>query len=202
MRSSATRSAMPTATYRSTSATRPPSCPNRRSSTPPSPGATTAVRTFPGSGRSSTRPTSRVSRSATRACRTATAASSPASRTMTSCSTSRAWRHLRRAPADPRLRGRQLPRREGPAELLGLQHAGLLRARPALHGDALRQRVQGTRLDLPPQRPRGHPRRGLQPHGGRQRERSDALLQGHRQRDLLSAPAGQQALLHQRHRHG
>jgi glycogen operon protein len=49
--------------------------------------------------------------------------------------------------------------------------------------------------------PRDHHRRGLQPHRGRQRARADALLQGHRQQLVLPADAGQEALLHQRHRH-
>ncbi len=47
---------------------------------------------------------------------------------------------------------------------------------------------------------RGHPRRGLQPHRRGQSVGTDPLLQGHRQRLLLSAGA-RTALLHQRHRH-
>ena len=49
-------------------------------------------------------------------------------------------------------------------------------------------------------RARGDPRRGLQPHSRGQRARSDAVLQGHRQRLLLQAGT-QPAALHQRHRH-
>ena len=61
--------------------------------------------------------------------------------------------------------------------------------------------IQGDGGALPRRRARGHHRRGLQPYRRRQRARADAVLQGHRQRLLLPPDAGQEALLHQRHRH-
>ena len=77
--------------------------------------------------------------------------------------------------------------RQGPAQLLGLQHARLLRAGAALPRHAVRQRVQGDGRALPRGRHRGDPRRGLQPHRRRQRARADAVVQGDRQRLLLPA---------------
>ena len=62
-------------------------------------------------------------------------------------------------------------------------------------------RIQGDGRAPARRRPRGDPRRRLQPHRRRQRARPDAVVQGHRQRLLLPADAGQAALLHQRHRH-
>ena len=62
-------------------------------------------------------------------------------------------------------------------------------------------RVQGDGGAPARRRPRGDPRRGLQPHRRRQRARADAVVQGHRQRVVLPAAAGPAALLHQRHRH-
>ena len=62
-------------------------------------------------------------------------------------------------------------------------------------------RVQGDGGALPRCRARSDSGRGLQPHRRRQRARSDAVVQGHRQRLLLPAAAGPEALLHQRHRH-
>ena len=50
-------------------------------------------------------------------------------------------------------------------------------------------------------RHRGHPRRGLQPHRGGQPPRPDAVLPRHRQRRLLPAGRGRQAVLHGLHRH-
>ena len=83
----------------------------------------------------------------------------------------------------------------GPDQLLGLQHHRLLRRRSALlrQPDEWRARVQGDGGALPRRGPRGHPRRGLQPHRRGQRARSDAVVQGHRQRVLLPARARQSA---------
>ena len=83
--------------------------------------------------------------------------------------------------------------REEAHQLLGLQHDRLLRARSALRLRRAQQpaRVQGDGGALPRRRPRGHPRRRLQPHRRRQRARADAVVQGHRQRQLLPAAAGQ-----------
>ena len=112
-----------------------------------------------------------------------------------------ARRHQRRTAADPCLCRRQLSGREGIAELLGLQFDRLLRARAALSAVAVRERIQGD--GEPVSRPwhRDHPRRRLQPYRRGQRTRTDALVQGHRQRQLLPAAAEPEALLHQRHRH-
>ena len=48
-------------------------------------------------------------------------------------------RHQRRIAADPRLRRRQLSGREGTAQLLGIQFAGLLRAGAAISADRSRR---------------------------------------------------------------
>ena len=68
----------------------------------------------------------------------------------------------------------------GELELLGLQQHRLLRARSALRVRPRQQpaRVQGDGRAVPRRRPRGDSRRGLQPHRGRQRARSDAVVQG------------------------
>ena len=110
--------------------------------------------------------------------------------------------HRRRAAAGPHLRRRQPSARQGPEELLGLQHDRLLRAGPALRGQRrLRlRRVQGDGGPSARCRARADPRRGLQPHRRGQRARSYPVLQGHRQRLLLQAGA-RPAALHQRHRH-
>ena len=91
---------------------------------------------------------------------------------------------------------------KGLQELLGLQHHRLLRPGAALRRQRRfrLRRVQGDGGAPPRGRPRGDPRRRLQPHGRRQRARADALLQGHRQCLVLS-PGARAALLHQRHRH-
>ena len=91
------------------------------------------------------------------------------------------------ADAGARVRRRPPPRRARPRQLLGLQHDRLLRA-----GHALRRLAQGVGVqddgeDAALGRHRGDPRRRLQPHRGRQRARTDALVPRHRQRVLLPA---------------
>ena len=54
----------------------------------------------------------------------------------------------------------------------------------------LAARIQGDDRAVPRRRPRGDSGRRLQPHGRRQRARAHLILQGHRQRLLLSAEAG------------
>ena len=102
-----------------------------------------------------------------------------------------ARRHLGRAAADPRLRQRPPSAGQGPDQLLGLQHDRLLRARPALfRRPRLRvRRVQGDGGAPARRRPRGDPRRRLQPHRRRQRARADAVVPRHRQCVLLPAAA-------------
>ena len=96
----------------------------------------------------------------------------------------------RAAPRPPHLR-RVVPGRAGPAQLLGLQHDRLLRAalrvrrhRPPRRAGA---RVQGHGQGAAPGRDRGDPRRRLQPHRRGQPPRTDAVVQGRRQRLLLPA---------------
>ena len=90
-------------------------------------------------------------------------------------------------------------------ELLGLQHARLLRARRALRLVVVtarrRARVQDDGARAARGRPRGDPRRRLQPHRRRQSPRSDAVAARHRQHHLLPARARQLALLPGLHRH-
>ena len=79
-----------------------------------------------------------------------------------------AGRHGGRAAAGPPACRRSLPGRARAAQLLGLQHAGLLRARRALQQRRLARRagarVQGHGQDAARRRDRSDPRRGLQPH--------------------------------------
>ena len=112
-----------------------------------------------------------------------------------------ARRHRHRAPAGPCLRRRPVPRRTGPAQLLGLPDDRLLRARTALSRPGRHPRIQGDGARAAQGRDRGDPRRGLQPHrrGRRLRARRCQLPRA-RQRLLLPAGAGQ-AALHQRYRH-
>ena len=76
-------------------------------------------------------------------------------------------------------------------ELLGLQHALVLRARHPLRRQPgarrVRARVQAHGEGAAQRRPRGHSRRRLQPHGRGQPPRPDAVAARHRQRDLLPA---------------
>ncbi len=85
----------------------------------------------------------------------------------------------------------------------GYSTLAVLRPQPPLRQRAgLRVlRVQGDGQPTAPGRARGDPGRGLQPHLRGQRERADAVVQGHRQRQLLPAAARPEAVLHQRHRH-
>ena len=114
-----------------------------------------------------------------------------------------ARRDRRRAAAGPHLRRRQPSARQGPEELLGLQHHRLLRAGAALRRRRrLRlRRIQGDGGAPPRRRARGDPRRRLQPYRRGQRARADAFLQGHRQRLATIGWRPTRALLHQRHRH-
>ncbi len=110
-------------------------------------------------------------------------------------------RHRGGTDAGPCLRRRPLPGAAGAAQLLGLQHAQLLRARAAL---PLAARPGGGAHRHPPparRRHRGDARRRLQPHLRGQRTRPDAVLPGHRQRILLPAAARRPPAAHQRHRH-
>ncbi len=115
----------------------------------------------------------------------------------------RARRDDGRTAAGAYLRQRQLPARQGPDELLGLQHDRLLCRRSALFRgqEGVLGRIQGDGGPLPPGRARSDPRRRVQPHGRRQRARPHAVVQGYRQRLLLPADARPASLLHQRHRH-
>ena len=116
-----------------------------------------------------------------------------------------AARHLRsahdrggaRAPAAPRRHGgradagassrlRPASGRARSVELLGLQHAVVLRARHPLFAVERRRRI-GARVQADGEgaaqrRPRGHPRRRLQPHRRGQSPRPDAVAARHRQR--------------------
>ena len=127
--------------------------------------------------------------------RGASAARTPASPTRRSSSTSptlgvTADRAACRSTSSSRTR---TLRRQGPAQLLGLQHHRLLRpARrrtppPATRGQQVAG-VQGDGQGAARGRHRGHPRRRLQPHRRGQPPGPDAVLPGHRQRRLL--PAG------------
>ena len=81
-----------------------------------------------------------------------------------------------RTAAGPRFHAGPLPDRARPAQLLGLQHAGVLRARAALSGRAVgsnEMRVAGAPAARG--RHRGDSRRGLQPHLRRQRTGADAV---------------------------
>ncbi len=74
----------------------------------------------------------------------------------------------------------------GLTQLLGLQHAVVLRARRALRGVCVaareRPRVQDDGPRAARRRPRSDPRRRLQPHRGRQSSRTDAVAARDRQR--------------------
>ena len=109
--------------------------------------------------------------------------------------------HRDRAPAGARLRRRPAPGRAGPAQLLGLQHARLLRPGAALRGRRQRQhRIQDHGQAPAPGRHRGDPGCGLQPHRRRRPDGPDAELPGHRQRQLLPPDPGRRALPHRRDR--
>ncbi|MDF2848163.1 MAG: hypothetical protein K0R97_2145, partial [Oerskovia sp.] len=114
--------------------------------------------------------------------------------------------HGGRAHARPPVRQRPRARRQGPVELLGLQHHRLLRApqrlhrvrhaRPAGHG------VQGHGQGAARGRHRGHPRRRLQPHGRGQPPGAHAVVPRDRQRGLLPAGRRRRGPLLRHDRHG
>ena len=83
----------------------------------------------------------------------------------------------------------RLPVRPAGRELLGLHAAELFRPPPRLRQPTGRvrpaQRVPRHGQGAPRRGHRGHPRRGLQPHGGRRPERAGLQLQGNRQQHLL-----------------
>ena len=106
--------------------------------------------------------------------------------------------HRRRIPAGPRVPQRPLPRREGPAQLLGLQHRGVLRAGAVVSVDASPQRNAHRRAATACGRHRSDSRRGLQPHLRRQRARPDRLVARARQRELLPPDSRRRTPLHQR----
>ena len=103
-----------------------------------------------------------------------------------------ARRHRRRAAAGASPRRRPAPGRAGPEQLLGLQHArrtsrptcAIARRAAAARGGA---RVQDDGARAARRRPRGDPRRRLQPHRRGQSARADAVAARHRQRVLLPA---------------
>ena len=94
-------------------------------------------------------------------------------------------RHHRRAAAGARLHRRPAPVRDGAAQLLGLQHARLLRPRDPLLGLGQGEGVQDHGEDAALGGHRGHHGRGLQPQLRRQPAGADAQLARHRQRRLL-----------------
>ena len=111
----------------------------------------------------------------------------------------------RAAARAPHLR-RGLPVRARAAQLLGLQHDRLLRARtpstrrPAAAASRCSE-FKGMVKALHRAGHRGDPRRRLQPHRRGQPPRADAVVQGRRQPVLLPADARRPAPLHGLHRH-
>ena len=102
-------------------------------------------------------------------------------------------RQRRRAAAGVRLR--RAGCRARAEQLLGLLPAVVLRAASGLQLPARRARGPGRvprhGQGAAPRRHRGHPRRGLQPHGRGRSHRSDAVLPRTGERDLLPARRGQ-----------
>ncbi len=100
-----------------------------------------------------------------------------------------ARRHRHRADAGAPVHPGQHAARQGAAQLLGLQHPGVLRSAGVVRRDgAARPAGAGVQVDGQGdarRRHRGHPRRGLQPHRRGQPPRADAELQGHRQPGVL-----------------
>ena len=172
---------------RSTSATAPPACPRASSSTTRSTGATIARPARPGGTPSSTKLHVRgftmrhpevpeELRGTLRGPRPPGGDRAP----------EEPRRHRGRAPAGARVRRRRLPRGQVAAQLLGLQHPRLLRARAALreqpHAGGAGRRVQGDGQGAARRGPRGDPRRRLQPHLRGEPPRPDAEPARHRQR--------------------
>ena len=75
-----------------------------------------------------------------------------------------AGRDRGRAHAGARVHQRGLPARTRPHQLLGLQHAGLVRAHQSLRGEGSGGRAQAGGQGAAQGGHRGDPRRGLQPH--------------------------------------
>ena len=100
-------------------------------------------------------------------------------------------RHHRRAAAGAPVRLRAATSPSGADQLLGLQLARLLRAARRLQLDRrpgpAGQRVQGDGQGAARGRPRGDPRRRLQPHRRGQPARADAVVPRPRRRRLLQA---------------
>ena len=103
--------------------------------------------------------------------------------------------HRDRADAGAPVRPGHHAGRQGPVQLLGLQHHRLPRAPQRLrrhgHPRAAGHRVQEHGQVAARGGHRGHPRRGLQPHRRGQRDRPDDRLPRPRQRGVL--PAGRRA---------
>ncbi len=115
-----------------------------------------------------------------------------------------ARRHRRRADARAPPRLRSAPGRARPVELLGLQHAGVLRARHPVClvgiARAVRPRVQADGEGAAQRGARGDPGRGLQPHRGREPSRADAVAARRGQPVVLPARARRHAVLPGLHR--
>ena len=200
-------SAIPRRTCRSTSATTPRSRRWPRSSIRPSPGATTGRRARPGTRRSSTSCTSRASPScipdvpenAARHLRRRWR-SEPAIEHL-----QEAGRHGGRAAAGASPRRRPAPGRAGPDELLGLQHARLLRPEPRYRRVAHRRpsavrefktmvrTLHAAGIEVILDVVYNHTAEGNQLG-------PDAVVARHRQRRLLPARRRRPALLHGLHR--
>ena len=160
---------------RSTAATARAAMPKCRSSTPPSLGRATARRDIPWHRHGDLRAArARLHRCSIPTCRQRCAAPTPGSRRAPVIEhLQAAGRHRRRAAAGARVRRRPPSGRQGPAQLLGLQHDRLLRARGALLGDAATVDEFKTMVKtLHAAGHRGDPRRRLQPHGRRQPARA------------------------------
>ena len=108
------------------------------------------------------------------------------------------------APRPPHRR-RELPPRQGPVQLLGVQLDRLPRTARRLrrdrHDGRADPRVQGDGQGAAPRRHRGDPRRRLQPHGRGQPPGPDALVQGRRQLHVLPAQPRGPPVLHGLHGH-
>ncbi len=102
-----------------------------------------------------------------------------------------ARRHGGRTAAGPAVRAGFDARRTRAAQLLGLQLHRLSRAAQRIRRQRTGRRtgagIQGPREDDARGGYRSDPGRGVQPHGGRQSPRPDAVVQGDRQRGLLPA---------------
>ncbi len=114
-------------------------------------------------------------------------------------------RHGDRVDAGAPFRERLDVARQGPVELLGLQHDRVLRAGLQIQQQSEPGRsgagVQGHGAGPARGGHRGDPRRRLQPHRRGQSHGPDVVDARHRQRRLLPAGRRRQALLHGLHRH-